>query len=85
VASKASAVLRSECGRHVWSSATRSTTNVRDCPSRNTKRAGTPPSSRSRIVPNTLGASNAGQQYQSIVPSATVCRSPTRPCSAIGG
>ena len=38
--------------------------------------------------PKTLGESKWGQQYQSIVPlvptSATVWRSPTRPCSAIG-
>ena len=35
-----------------------------------------------------LGESKLGQQYQSIVPSvptsAAVCRSPIRPCSAIG-
>ena len=43
---------------------------------------------RSRIAPKTLGESNRGQQYQSIVPSvptsATVRRSPMTPCSAIG-
>jgi hypothetical protein len=47
-----------------------------------------PPRSASRIDPNTLGESKRGQQYQSIVPSvptsATVCRSPIRPCSATG-
>jgi hypothetical protein len=40
------------------------------------------------MLAKTLGESNAGQQYQSIVPSvpisATVWRSPTMPCSAIG-
>ena len=39
-------------------------------------------------APKTLGESKRGQQYQSMVPSvptsATVCRSPIRPCSAIG-
>jgi hypothetical protein len=47
-----------------------------------------PPRSASRIAAKTLGESNRGQQYQSIVPSvptsATVCRSPIRPCSAMG-
>jgi hypothetical protein len=47
-----------------------------------------PPRSASRIAAKTLGESKRGQQYQSIVPSvptsATVCRSPIRPCSAIG-
>jgi hypothetical protein len=47
-----------------------------------------PPWSASRIEAKTLGESNRGQQYQSIVPSvptsATVCRSPISPCSAIG-
>src|SRR3954447_11204139 len=40
------------------------------------------------MAPKTLGASNEGVQYQSMVPfvptRATVCRSPTRPCSAMG-
>jgi hypothetical protein len=40
------------------------------------------------LAAKTLGESKRGQQYQSIVPSvptsATVCRSPIRPCSAIG-
>src|SRR2546421_10724541 len=44
--------------------------------------------SASRIAPKTLGESNRGQQNQSIVPSvptsATVCRSPITPWSAIG-
>ena len=48
-----------------------------------------PPRSASSIEANTLGESNRGEQYQSIVPSvptsATVCRSPITPCSAIGG
>jgi hypothetical protein len=47
-----------------------------------------PPRSASRIAAKTLGESKRGQQYQSIVPSvptsATVCRSPIRPCSAMG-
>ena len=47
-----------------------------------------PPRSASRIDPNTLGESKCGAQYQSIVPSvptsATVCRSPITPCSAMG-
>jgi hypothetical protein len=47
-----------------------------------------PPRSASRIAPKTLGESKRGQQYRSIVPSvptsATVCRSPIRPCSAMG-
>ena len=47
-----------------------------------------PPRSASRIAAKMLGESKRGQQYQSIVPSvptsATVWRSPIRPCSAIG-
>jgi hypothetical protein len=47
-----------------------------------------PPRSASRIDAKTLGESNRGRQSQSIVPvvvtSATVCRSPITPCSAIG-
>ena len=47
----------------------------------------TPPWPASRIAANTLGESKRGQQYQSIVPSvptsATVCRSPIKPRSAI--
>jgi hypothetical protein len=46
------------------------------------------PWSASRIAAKTLGESKRGQQYQSIVPSvptsATVCRSPIRPCAAMG-
>ena len=48
-----------------------------------------PPLSWSSSDANTLGASKRGQQNQSIVPSvltnAAVCKSPIRPCSAIGG
>jgi hypothetical protein len=47
-----------------------------------------PPPSASRIAAKTPGESNRGQQYQAIVPSVptsvTVCRSPIRPCSAMG-
>jgi len=48
-----------------------------------------PPRSASSSEANTLGASKRGQQNQLAVPSverrAAVCRSPIRPCSAIGG
>jgi hypothetical protein len=40
------------------------------------------------MAAKTLGESEREQQYQSIVPSvptsATVCKSPIRPCSAMG-
>ena len=46
------------------------------------------PCRRPGSTPNTLGESNHGQHNQSMVPlvptSATVCRSPMTPCSAIG-
>jgi hypothetical protein len=57
-------------------------------PSQSGEMRNRPPWSASRMAAKTLGESNRGQQYQSIVPSvptsATVCRSPIRPCSAIG-
>src|ERR1700758_4910755 len=47
-----------------------------------------PPRSASRMAGKTLGESHRGQEYQEKVPSgpnsATVCRSPIRPCSATG-